>query len=126
MTAKHRKGRGNNKQEENSFKHEAPERDPRRGGAPAILSVLLLTVLIGGAIVAWFCIQQHQTSANLADTLVGMQMKMVKLQALQEEVRMTADKVNISSSAPNAEIQNPCMTGPNGYYLRQISPSELT
>lgn len=95
MTAKHRKGKGNHKHsEDNFFKNDATETEVRGGSsnyAPHL--VLLAVVLIGGATGAWFCLQQQQTLAQLADSLTGMQVKMVKLQSSHEEVRQSSSKV---------------------------------
>lgn len=93
MTAKHRKSKSN-KSEENNFKHEIPELDARPGNQYALLFVLFLIIVIGGATVGWFCFQQHQTLTYLTDNLMGMQMRMVKLQAFQEELRKSTEKVS--------------------------------
>nr|XP_049609074.1 myosin-13 isoform X2 [Syngnathus scovelli] len=71
MTAKHRKGKSNHKHEEDHGK-------------------------IGVATGAWFYYQQHQTLTHLTDTITGMQMKVAKLQASQETMRQTSDKVRVS------------------------------
>ncbi|XP_026222728.1 glutamic acid-rich protein isoform X2 [Anabas testudineus] len=96
MTAKHRKGKSNHKQEENFFdKNEATESQARSGGRnPALVLVLFLVIGIGGATGAWFCFQQHQTLTYLTDNLTGMQMKMVKLQTAHEELRQSGGKHN--------------------------------
>lgn len=97
MTAKHRKGKSNHKQEDNFFKHEALESEVRGGGNHyTLLFLLFLMIVIGGATAAWFCFQQHQTITYLADNLMGMQMKIVKLQASHEEIRQSNDKVRIT------------------------------
>lgn len=95
MTAKHRKGKGNHKHgEDNFFKNDATETEVRGGsGNYAPHLVLLAVVLIGGAAGAWFCLQQQQTLAQLADSFTGMQVKMVKLQSSHEEVRQSSSKV---------------------------------
>lgn len=94
MTAKHRKGKSNNKHEENSYKHEVLETEARPGNNYALLFVLFLMIIVGGATVGWFCFQQHQTLTYLTDNLMGMQMKMVKLQSFQEELRKSTEKVS--------------------------------
>ncbi|XP_035237699.1 uncharacterized abhydrolase domain-containing protein DDB_G0269086-like [Anguilla anguilla] len=96
MTARHRKGKSNHKFDENSFKHEALEAESRGGNHYALLFILFLMIVIGGATVAWFCLQQHQTITYLADNLMGVQMKMVKLQTFQEEMRKTNEKLHSS------------------------------
>lgn len=94
MTAKHRKGKSNHKHEDNFFKNEVAESEVR-GGANnyTLLLVLFLMIVIGGAAGAWFCFQQHQTLTYLTDNLMGMQMKIVKLQASHEEMRQSNSKV---------------------------------
>lgn len=94
MTAKHRRGKSSNKQEENSYKHEASEPEALPGAHYALLFVLFLIIVIGGTTVGWFCFQQHQTLTYLTDNLMGMQMKMVKLQSFQEELRKSNEKVS--------------------------------
>lgn len=94
MTAKHRKGKSNHKQEENFFKNDVVETEVRAGGNNhALLLVLFLMIVIGGAIGAWFCVQQNQTLSQLTDNLMGMQMKIVKLQSSHEEMRQSSSKV---------------------------------
>lgn len=97
MTAKHRgKGKNNHKNEENSFRHEVLESEARGGGHHyTLLFILFLMIVIGGATATWFCVQQHQTITYLADNLMGMQMKIVKLQSFQEEIRQSSNKVCI-------------------------------
>lgn len=94
MTAKHRKGKNNHKHDDNFFKNEVVESEARPGANsyPLIL-VLFLMIVIGGATGAWFCFQQHQTSTYLTDNLMGMQMKIVKLQSAHEEMRQSSGKV---------------------------------
>lgn len=94
MTAKHRKGKSNHKHEDNFFKNEVVESEVR-GGANnyALLLVLFLLIVIGGATGAWVCFQQHQTLTYLTDNLMGMQMKIVKLQSSHEELRQSSSKV---------------------------------
>ncbi|XP_029974812.1 glutamic acid-rich protein-like isoform X1 [Salarias fasciatus] len=93
MTAKHRKGKNNHKHEDNFFKNDAPETEVRAGGNNyALLLVLFLMIVIGGATGAWFCFQQHQTLTYLTDNLMGMQMKIVKLQSSHEEMRRSNSK----------------------------------
>lgn len=93
MTAKHRKGKSNHKQEDNFFKNEAIETEVRAGGNNyTLLAVLVLINVIGGAIGAWFCFQQYQTLTSLTDNLMGIQMKIVKLQSSHEELRQSKSK----------------------------------
>lgn len=96
MTAKHRKGKGNHKHEDNFFKNEVTESEVRSGSGSnyALHLVLFLMVVIGGATGAWFCLQQHQTLTHLTDSLMGMQVKMVKLQSSHEEIRQSSGKVS--------------------------------
>ncbi|KAJ8257453.1 hypothetical protein GJAV_G00185760 [Gymnothorax javanicus] len=96
MTARHRKGKNNHKFEENSFRHDVLDAESRGGNQYALLFILFLMIVIGGATVAWFCLQQHQTITYLADNLMGVQMKMVKLQTFQEEMRKTNEKLHSS------------------------------
>lgn len=99
MTAKHRKGKSNHKQEDNFFKNEAIETEVRAGGNNyTLLSVLVLIMVICGATGAWFCFQQHQTLTHLTDNLVGIQMKIVKLQSSHEELRQSKSKQHVSES----------------------------
>ncbi|KAL6119260.1 uncharacterized protein ACO6RY_03872 [Pungitius sinensis] len=93
MTAKHRRGKGNSKHEDGSFRNDVAEPESRAGGNnPALLSVLFLLIAIGGAGGAWFCLQQQQTLTHLTDTLMGMQMKIVKLQSSHEEMRQSSSE----------------------------------
>lgn len=94
MTAKHRKGKSNQKHEDNFFKNEVMESEVR-GGANnyTLLLVLFLMIVIGGATGAWFCFQQHQSLTDLTDNLMGMQMKIVRLQSSHEEMRQSSSKV---------------------------------
>ncbi|XP_076596281.1 uncharacterized protein LOC143326552 isoform X2 [Chaetodon auriga] len=93
MTAKHRKGKGNHKHEDNFFKNEVAESEVRAGANNyPLLLVLFLMIVIGGASGAWFCFQQHQTLTYLTDSLTGMQMKIVKLQSSHEEMRQSSGK----------------------------------
>ncbi|XP_066559663.1 fibrinogen- and Ig-binding protein [Amia ocellicauda] len=93
MTARHRKGKINHKQEDNSFKHDAFEPESRSGNHYTLLSILFLLILAGGGTVAWFLQQQHQTIASLADRVMGMQVKMVQLQTSQDEVQEAHEKL---------------------------------
>ena len=52
-------------------------------------------IVIGGAGISWFCFQQSQTITYLTDNFMGMQMKIVKLQASQEEIRQS-NKVGVT------------------------------
>lgn len=95
MTAKHRKGKNNHKNEDNFLKNEVLESEVRSGGSNhTLLLVLFLIVVIGGATGAWFCFQQHQTLTYVSDNLTGMQMKIVRLQSSHEEFRQTNHKVS--------------------------------
>ncbi|XP_077368705.1 uncharacterized protein LOC144013556 isoform X1 [Festucalex cinctus] len=97
MTAKHRKGKSNHKHEEDHVKSEIPESEVRSGGNNYTLVLFVCLVVVAGvATGAWFCYQQHQTLTHLTDTVTGMQMKVVKLQASQETMRQTSDKVRVS------------------------------
>lgn len=97
MTAKHRRGKGKHNNEDNFFKNEVMESEVRAGGSNnyALLLVLFLMIVIGGATGSWFCFQQHQTLTYLTDNIMGMQMKIVKLQASHEEMRQSSGKVRI-------------------------------
>nr|XP_033484901.1 neurofilament light polypeptide isoform X2 [Epinephelus lanceolatus] len=91
MTAKHRRGKGNHKHEDNFFKNEVVESEVRGGvNNYALHLVLFLLIVIGGATGAWFCFQQHQSLTYLTDSLMGMQMKIVKLQSSHEEMRQSS------------------------------------
>ncbi|KAM6925618.1 uncharacterized protein FYW49_005769 [Xenentodon cancila] len=93
MTAKHRKGKSNHKHEDNFFKNEVMETEARPGGNPHTLFLILVVLfLIGGFTGAWFCFQQHQTLTYLTDNLMGIQMKIVKLQSSHEELRLSNKK----------------------------------
>ncbi|XP_051912732.1 protein KASH5 [Hippocampus zosterae] len=97
MTAKHRKGKSNHKHEEDHDKSDIPESEVRTGrNSYTLVLFACLVVVIGGATGAWFCYQQHQTLTHLTDTVTGMQMKVVKLQASQETMRQTSDRVHVS------------------------------
>ncbi|KAA8590793.1 hypothetical protein FQN60_001736 [Etheostoma spectabile] len=99
MTAKHRRGKGNHKHEDNFFKNEVTESEVRTGvNNHALHLVLFLLIVIGGATGAWFCFQQHQTLTYLTDNLVGMQMKIVKLQSSHEEMRQSSSEQHVSES----------------------------
>lgn len=94
MTAKHRKGKSNHKHEDNFFKNEVTESEVRAGANNyALHLVLFLMIVVGGASGAWFYFQQHQTLTYLTDNLVGVQMKIVKLQSSHEEMRQSSSKV---------------------------------
>nr|XP_040049344.1 neurofilament medium polypeptide isoform X1 [Gasterosteus aculeatus aculeatus] len=99
MTAKHRRGKGNSKHEDGSFRNDVAESESRAGGNnPAVLSVLFLLIAIGGAGGAWFCFQQQQTLTHLTDNLMGMQMKIVKLQSSHEEMRQSSSEQHVPES----------------------------
>ncbi|KAJ3586302.1 hypothetical protein NHX12_012702 [Muraenolepis orangiensis] len=77
MTGKHRKAKSA-KHEDNFFKHDVPESEVRDAGSNTSFTVqfvLLLMMVVGGATVSWFCVQQHQTVGHLTDIYTGMQMK---------------------------------------------------
>lgn len=72
------------------------ETEVRPGGNNyTLLLVLFLIFVIGGATGVWFCFQQHQTLTYLTDNLMGIQMKIVKLQSSHEEMRQSGNKVRI-------------------------------
>ncbi|KAM9750913.1 uncharacterized protein ACNS7B_007899 isoform 2-T2 [Menidia menidia] len=101
MTAKHRKGKSNHKQDDNFFKNEVMETEVRAGGNNNNYSLLLLLnliILLGGAACAWFCFQQHQTLSYLTDNLMGVQVKIGKLQTYHEEMRLSKSKEHVSES----------------------------
>ncbi|XP_056154860.1 FK506-binding protein 5 [Lampris incognitus] len=91
MTAKHRKGKSSNHRHEDNFlKHDSPEAEVPRGGSHyTLLFILFLMVVIGGVTAAWFCFQQHQTISYLAESVMGMQGKIMKLQSSLEEIRQS-------------------------------------
>lgn len=92
MTAKHRKGKNNNKHEDNFFKNDVIESEVRAAGNSYTLALaLILVVVIGGAISAWFCFQQHQTLTYLTDNLMSIQMKIAKLQSSHEDRSETVE-----------------------------------
>lgn len=96
MTAKHRKGKANHKPEENFLKTELMETEVPPGPAgnnSTPLLVLVLVLVIGGATGAWICFQQHQTLTYLTDNLMGIQMKIAKLQSSYEELRLSNTQV---------------------------------
>lgn len=95
MTARHRKGKNNHKHEENFAKNDVAESEVARaaGNNYAPLLLLLLLLAAGGAVGAWVGFQQHQTLGFLTDTVTGMQMKVVRLQASHEEMRQSGGKV---------------------------------
>lgn len=94
MTAKHRRGKGNQKQEDNFIKNEIIEPEVRAAGNNSThLLVLLAVVVVGGAIGAWICFQQHQTLSYLTDSVMNMQVKIARLQSSHEEVRQSSGKV---------------------------------
>ncbi|XP_029292355.1 neurofilament medium polypeptide-like isoform X2 [Cottoperca gobio] len=93
MTAKHRKGKNSYKHEDNLLKNEVTEAEGRGGGNNnALHLILFLLLVIGGATGSWFCFQQHQTLTYLTDNLMGMQMKIVKLQSSHHEMRQSSSE----------------------------------
>uniref|UniRef100_A0AAV2LZS6 Uncharacterized protein n=1 Tax=Knipowitschia caucasica TaxID=637954 RepID=A0AAV2LZS6_KNICA len=95
MTAKHRKGKNNHTHEDNFFKNDVMESEVRTGGNSYTLAlVIVVVVVLGGAIGSWFCFQQHQTLTYLTDNLMGIQMKIAKLQSSHEEFRQSNGKHN--------------------------------
>lgn len=98
MTAKHRRGKNNHKHEDNFFKNDVAESEVRTGvNHYALHLVLFLLLVIGGITAAWFCFQQDQTLTQLTDNLMGMQMKIVKLQSSHEDMRKSNSKVRIKN-----------------------------
>lgn len=94
MTAKHRKGKSNHKHEDSFFKNEVMESEVRAGANNyALHLVLFLMIVVCGATGAWFSFQQHQTLTYITDNLMGIQMKIVKLQSSHEEMRQSSSKV---------------------------------
>ncbi|XP_041702460.1 protein Ycf2 isoform X3 [Coregonus clupeaformis] len=93
MTAKHRgKKNKHNHEDFNHLNHESSEPEARGENQNVLLFILFLLIVVGGATATWYCFQQHQSITYLADNFVGMQMKMVKLQSFQEEIRQTNEK----------------------------------
>ncbi|CAG6021716.1 unnamed protein product [Menidia menidia] len=68
MTAKHRKGKSNHKQDDNFFKNEVMETE------------------------------QHQTLSYLTDNLMGVQVKIGRLQTYHEEMRLSKSKEHVPES----------------------------
>lgn len=94
MTAKHRKSKNNHKHEENFFKNDVVEAEVRTGAnSSSVHLVLFLVIVVCGAVGLWFCFQQHQTLSQLTDSVAGMQVKIMKLQAAHEEFRQSGTKV---------------------------------
>lgn len=94
MTAKHRKGKSNHKQEDNFFKSELLETEVRPGGnSHTPLLVLVSVVVIGWVAGACFFFQQHLTLTDLTDNVMGIQVKIAKLQSSHEELRLSNTKV---------------------------------
>ncbi|XP_064162794.1 neurofilament light polypeptide-like [Anguilla rostrata] len=86
-TARHRKGKNFHKREENHFIDEALEQDLGSGNQYILMFILLLLLVVGGTTFAWFCHAQQQTISHLTESLSGLQMKIVKFQQVQEEMR---------------------------------------
>uniref|UniRef100_A0AAZ3SAB6 Uncharacterized protein n=1 Tax=Oncorhynchus tshawytscha TaxID=74940 RepID=A0AAZ3SAB6_ONCTS len=94
MTAKHRgKKNKHNHEDFNNINHESSEPEARGGNQYTLLFILFVLIVVGGATAAWFCFQQHQSITYLADNLMGMQMKMLKLQSFQGEIIQTNEKL---------------------------------
>ncbi|MEQ2195400.1 hypothetical protein XENOCAPTIV_012183, partial [Xenoophorus captivus] len=99
MTAKHRKGKSNHKQEDNFFKNEILETEVRPGGySHTPLLVLVLIVVIGFITGGWFFFQQHLTLTELTDNVMGIQVKVTKLQSSHEELRLSNTKQHVSEN----------------------------
>ncbi|KAM8831110.1 uncharacterized protein ACB058_019146 [Synchiropus picturatus] len=101
MTAKHRKGKGSPKNEDNFLKPEVVESDARPGGSTHrhTLSLgLILVVVLGGLVGLWICFQQQQTLTELTDSLEALQLKVVQLQSSHAELRQSSDKLHASQS----------------------------
>ncbi|XP_034027407.1 CAP-Gly domain-containing linker protein 1 [Thalassophryne amazonica] len=99
MTAKHRKGKANHKQEDNFLKNELLEPEVRPGGSnSALLLVVVVVTVLGGVTGVYFCFQQHQTLNDLTDSVMNMQAKIAKLQSSHEEMRMLSIKQHTSES----------------------------
>ncbi|XP_015228930.1 PREDICTED: uncharacterized abhydrolase domain-containing protein DDB_G0269086-like isoform X2 [Cyprinodon variegatus] len=93
MTAKHRKGKSNHKQEDNFFKSEILETEVRPSGSNHTpLLVFVLVFVVGCFTGAWFFFQQHLTLTDLTDNVMGIQMKIAKLQSSHEELRLSYTK----------------------------------
>lgn len=96
MTAKHRKGKSNHKQEDNFFKSEILETEVRPSGSNHTpLLVFVLVFVVGCFTGAWFFFQQHLTLTDLTDNVMGIQVKIAKLQSSHEELRLSYTKVKI-------------------------------
>lgn len=82
------------------------ETEVRPGGNNyTLLLVLFLIFVIGGATGVWFCFQQYQTLTYLTDNLMGIQMKIVKLQSSHEEMRQSGNKVRMYPVTKTASHQ---------------------
>ncbi|KAL1021045.1 hypothetical protein UPYG_G00007980 [Umbra pygmaea] len=92
MTAKNRKKNKPNQEDFNTFSHESSELEARGGHQYALLLILFVLIVVGGATATWVCFQQHQTITYISDSIMGMQLKIVKLQSSQEEIRQTNEK----------------------------------
>ncbi|XP_016531186.1 neurofilament medium polypeptide isoform X3 [Poecilia formosa] len=99
MTAKHRKGKSNHKQEDNFFKSELLETEVRPGGNNHTHLLLLVSVVVIGWVAgAWFFFQQHLTLTDLTDNVMGIQVKIAKLQSSHEELRLSNTKQHVSEN----------------------------
>jgi len=118
MTAKHRKGKGAHKHEDDGlFKSDAAQSEVGAGlNSCALLLALFLLIVIGGATGAWFCFQQHQTLTYLTDNLMGMQMKIVKLQSSHEAMRQSSSEVRHKT---NKEVFS-CDAIKKSHYNRRV------
>lgn len=123
MTAKHRKGKSNHKHEDNFFKNEVVESEARPGGNPySLFLILVVLFLIGGFTGTWFCFQQHQTLTYLTDNLMGIQMKIVKLQSSHEELRLS-NKVKVLNISWHCAVKLSEQTSLGflvGYFMNEL------
>ncbi|KAJ8259628.1 hypothetical protein GJAV_G00171610 [Gymnothorax javanicus] len=90
-TARHRKGKNFHKREDNHFLDDALEPELRSGNQYILMFILLLLLVVGGTTFAWFSHAQQQTISHLTESLSGLQMKIVKFQQSQEEMKTTVE-----------------------------------